>query len=57
MNPIPLTEENGIDMLGNMIESTIISPNQMLYGNIHNIGHSMISLVHDPDGRNLVNIV
>lgn len=50
---IPLDEENGIDVLGNMLESTELSPNRQFYGNLHNMGHNLISFVHDPDGRHL----
>lgn len=46
----------GIDALGDMIEaSPEKSPNFAYYGNIHNEGHDMISVVHDPDFRNLEN--
>lgn len=48
---VPLSETDGIDVVGNMIESSIVSPNRVLYGNLHNQGHNMISYVHDPDGR------
>lgn len=51
---VPLTERNGIDVLGNVVESSILSPNPNLYGSIHNMGHVIISLVHDPDHRYLV---
>ncbi|XP_065201957.1 phenoloxidase 1-like [Planococcus citri] len=48
---VPLSENDGIDVVGNMVESSIVSPNRVLYGNLHNQGHNMISYVHDPDGR------
>lgn len=50
---IPLDDVRGIDLLGNMIESTILSPNRRLYGNLHNQGHNLISLCHDPENRHL----
>ncbi|KAK5638829.1 hypothetical protein RI129_013124 [Pyrocoelia pectoralis] len=50
---IALTEFEGIDVLGNIIESSIISPNRAFYGDIHNYGHVFISYCHDPDHRHL----
>lgn len=50
---IPLNNENGIDILGNMIESSDLSPNQSTYGGLHNVGHIFMSYIHDPDGRHL----
>ncbi|CAG9854814.1 unnamed protein product [Phyllotreta striolata] len=50
---IELTEFEGIDVLGNMIESTLLSPNRSFYGDLHNMGHTMASYVHDPDHRHL----
>jgi tyrosinase len=50
---IPLTEEKGIDILGNMMESSDLSPNRKLYGDLHNSGHIVISYSHDPDHRHL----
>lgn len=52
-NAIALTEERGIDILGNMIESSILSPSQRAYGSLHNVGHIFSSYIHDPDGRHL----
>lgn len=51
---MPFAEDTGIDILGNMIESSILSPNRTLYGDLHNQGHNIISYIHDPDGRFLV---
>ncbi|XP_005179890.1 phenoloxidase 2 [Musca domestica] len=48
-----LTEQDGINILGNMLESSIISPNRNLYGDLHNMGHVLISYAHDPDHRHL----
>ncbi|KAK4878034.1 hypothetical protein RN001_010540 [Aquatica leii] len=52
-NDIPLTEFEGIDILGNIIESSILSPNRPFYGDIHNFGHVFLSYIHDPDHRHL----
>lgn len=51
-----LTEFEGIDVLGNIIEASILSPNKAFYGDFHNMGHTFISYVHDPDHRHLVSI-
>lgn len=48
-----LDEYYGIDILGNLIESTTISPNQELYGNLHNFMHLIISYSHDPKNVHL----
>ena len=48
---IPLDEVNGINMLGNMMESSILSPNREFYGNLHNSMHNLIAHCHDPDHR------
>ncbi|XP_046834983.1 phenoloxidase 1-like [Vespa crabro] len=50
---VPLTEKSGIDVLGNIMESSILTPNSNLYGDLHNLGHVLISYVHDPDNRYL----
>ncbi|XP_053617529.1 phenoloxidase subunit 2 [Plodia interpunctella] len=42
-----------IDMLGNMLEASILSPNRELYGSVHNNGHSFSAYVHDPNHRYL----
>jgi tyrosinase len=52
---IPLDETTGIDMLGNMMESSILSPNRDFYGNLHNSMHNIIAYSHDPDHRHLEN--
>lgn len=52
-NVISLTENEGIDILGNIVESSILSPNRAFYGDLHNTGHIMLSLIHDPDHRHL----
>ncbi|XP_017466630.1 PREDICTED: phenoloxidase 2-like [Rhagoletis zephyria] len=48
-NHVPLN----IDVLGNIIESSIISPNRELYGDLHNMGHVFIAYAHDPNHRHL----
>jgi Hemocyanin, copper containing domain len=48
-----LTERDGIDVLGNMIEPSDLSPNPQLYGSMHALLHVAASLVHDPDHRHL----
>lgn len=50
---IPLDEINGISILGDLLESSDLSANRQYYGNLHNMGHNLISFVHDPDGRHL----
>ncbi|KAF7269758.1 hypothetical protein GWI33_017214 [Rhynchophorus ferrugineus] len=50
---ITLTENEGIDVLGNLVEASILSPNPELYGEIHNMGHILLSYIHDPDHRYL----
>uniref|UniRef100_A0A1I8Q7Q8 tyrosinase n=1 Tax=Stomoxys calcitrans TaxID=35570 RepID=A0A1I8Q7Q8_STOCA len=52
-NPMPLDERSGIDLLGNMLEASIMSPNQSIYGDFHNMGHVFISYSHDPEHRHL----
>lgn len=49
-----MTENEGIDILGNIVEASSLSPNPTLYGNLHNMGHVFLSYVHDPDHRHLV---
>ncbi|KAF2899092.1 hypothetical protein ILUMI_07081 [Ignelater luminosus] len=49
----PLTEYEGIDILGNIIEASSLTPNRNYYGDWHNYGHSMLGVIHDPDLRHL----
>ena len=51
-----LEEKDGIDVLGNIIEASILSPNLEYYGDLHNSLHYMIAYCHDPDHRYLVDI-
>ncbi|XP_015123559.1 phenoloxidase 1 [Diachasma alloeum] len=50
---VQLTEKGGIDVLGNMVEASILTPNDNLYGDLHNLGHVAIAYCHDPDHRYL----
>lgn len=50
-NPVPLNNPEGIDILGNIIESCDLSINRGFYGDIHNTGHVFFSYCHDPDGK------
>ncbi|KAI9579469.1 phenoloxidase 2 [Glossina fuscipes] len=50
-NNIPLDPKKGIDILGDIIESTQLSINPQFYGSLHNEGHNAISCCHDPDSR------
>uniref|UniRef100_A0A1A9WQH5 Tyrosinase copper-binding domain-containing protein n=1 Tax=Glossina brevipalpis TaxID=37001 RepID=A0A1A9WQH5_9MUSC len=50
-NNIPLDPKKGIDILGDIIESTQLSVNPQFYGSLHNEGHNAISNCHDPDSR------
>ena len=52
----PLTDYEGIDVLGNMIESSTLSPNSSYYGDMHNFAHVLIAFCHDPDNKHLVSI-
>ncbi|XP_049879265.1 phenoloxidase subunit 1 isoform X2 [Pectinophora gossypiella] len=50
---VPLDEATGIDVLGNLMESSIVSANRGYYGDLHNMGHVFIAYSHDPDHRHL----
>ncbi|CAO1327416.1 unnamed protein product [Diamesa tonsa] len=50
---IVLTEENGIDILVNLVEASALSLNTKLYGSLHNEGHNLLAFIHDPDGHYL----
>ncbi|CAK1590404.1 unnamed protein product [Parnassius mnemosyne] len=47
------TQPLDINTLGNMVESSILSPNMELYGSVHNNGHSFSAYMHDPTHRYL----
>ncbi|CAL1268011.1 unnamed protein product [Larinioides sclopetarius] len=51
----PLDEVHGIDILGNIIESSYDSVNLPFYGSLHNWGHVLMAAAHDPDGRYRLN--
>lgn len=44
-----MDEVTGIDILGNLLENTILSVNIPHYGNIHSLLHVIIAYIHDPD--------
>lgn len=50
MMPLVADEDTdiGINVLGNMIESSTLSPNRQFYGDLHNMGHVLICYAHDP---------
>ncbi|CAG9811994.1 unnamed protein product [Chironomus riparius] len=48
-----LEEQTGIDVLGDMMEASLLTPNSNYYGDLHNMGHVIISYQHDPDHRHL----
>lgn len=50
---ISLSGLGGIDILGNIVESCALSPNKLLYGDLHNQGHNLISFIHDPEQKYL----
>ncbi|XP_017867686.1 PREDICTED: phenoloxidase 2 [Drosophila arizonae] len=50
---VELDETRGIDILGNILESSILSPNRTLYGDLHNFGHVFISYSHDTNNKHL----
>ncbi|XP_014261820.1 phenoloxidase 2 [Cimex lectularius] len=50
---VVLSEDVGIDILGNIVEASILTPNRRLYGDLHNAGHLAIGVCHDPDFRHL----
>ncbi|KAJ8979152.1 hypothetical protein NQ317_006344 [Molorchus minor] len=42
-----LTEFEGIDVLGNVVESSILSPDRSYYGDLHNMGHESFGVMGD----------
>nr|CCA94920.1 hemocyanin subunit f [Euphrynichus bacillifer] len=50
-NEVPLDAVHGLDMLGDLLESSYESVNREYYGSLHNWGHVILAQVHDPDGR------
>lgn len=54
---IRLDNENGIDILGNMVEaSDLLSPDPQFFGSFHNRGHIAIAYIHDPENRYVVSL-
>lgn len=51
---VKLTETDGIDILGNIVESNDLSHNKTLYGSLHNAGHDLIGYIHDPEYKFMV---
>ncbi|EDW92261.1 phenoloxidase 3 [Drosophila yakuba] len=50
---IALDDVKGIDILGNIIEASALTPNSTLYGDLHNKGHMLIAYSHDPINKHL----
>uniref|UniRef100_A0A182WQI4 Uncharacterized protein n=1 Tax=Anopheles minimus TaxID=112268 RepID=A0A182WQI4_9DIPT len=50
---VQLDNFRGIDVLGDIIESSAVSINRPLYGDTHNSGHILLSFIHDPRGEYL----
>lgn len=49
--PINIRDEHGIDVLGDIIESSLYSPNPEYYGALHNTAHIMLGRQADPQGK------
>lgn len=50
---VSLMGPEGIDILGNIVESSQLSANPLLYGDLHNQGHILICCIHDPEQKYL----
>lgn len=50
-----INNDSGINILGNIIESSVLTPNSNYYGNLHNLVHLAIGFIHDPENKYLVN--
>nr|AAG00991.1 prophenoloxidase II [Armigeres subalbatus] len=48
---VMLTEENGTDINGNLMEPNSLSINRQIYGSLHGNVHNVIAYSHDPDNR------
>ncbi|XP_068202628.1 hemocyanin subunit-like [Palaemon carinicauda] len=48
---IDIMNEHGIDILGDIIESSLYSPNVQYYGALHNTAHIMLGRQTDPHGK------
>ncbi|KAJ8678886.1 hypothetical protein QAD02_014673 [Eretmocerus hayati] len=50
---INLNNESGVDVLGNVVEASILSPNSAYYGSLHVNLHLAIAYIHDPQNKHL----
>ncbi|XP_047499441.1 hemocyanin subunit-like [Penaeus chinensis] len=50
-NRIDIMNERGIDILGDIIESSMYSPNVQYYGALHNTAHIVLGRQADPHGK------
>nr|SMH67862.1 PPO1 [Scolopendra dehaani] len=48
---VQLDNDQGIDIVGDVVEAAYTTPNATFYGDFHNLGHQIIARVHDPDER------
>jgi len=48
---ININNTNGINVLGEIIESSLDSKNREYYGSLHNLAHVMLAHVSDPEGK------
>ncbi|XP_068211336.1 hemocyanin B chain-like [Palaemon carinicauda] len=48
---IDIMNDSGIDKLGDIIESSMYSPNIQYYGQLHNLAHIMLGRQSDPHGK------
>merc|ERR1712198_786670 len=48
---ISIMDEHGIDVLGDVIEFSMYSPNVQYYGALHNLAHIMLGRQGDPHGK------
>ncbi|KAG7158031.1 Hemocyanin B chain-like 2, partial [Homarus americanus] len=48
---INIRNDHGIDVLGDIIESSVYSPNAQYYGALHNTAHIMLGRQGDPHGK------
>ncbi|XP_066948824.1 hemocyanin-like [Macrobrachium rosenbergii] len=48
---VPIDNDHGIDILGDVIESSMYSPNIQYYGALHNTAHMVLGRQADPHGK------
>ncbi|KAK7028968.1 hypothetical protein SK128_013874 [Halocaridina rubra] len=48
---IDIMNDEGINILGNIVESSMYSPNIQYYGQLHNLAHIMLGRQGDPHGK------